>query len=205
MSKRQLFYFVQPEILLNTNRYKIGISQSLKYDRIKNYGAKVRTLLTLEDLENAKDFEKIIIKKFNRKFTSIGGNEYFEGSEYLMSNVIYQEYIKYKYNKDIQIKLLNYNDNEVVYISSDEEGDEDDIPKILHKNAIINIGKKIKKYKYNNYLSLYNFHHFTKNFKLYQHNKIYKKKQKKYLKKQLHTLIYYYIKNRLLNKINKKH
>ena len=39
MSKRQLFYFIQPEILLDTKRYKIGISQSIKYDRIKNYGA----------------------------------------------------------------------------------------------------------------------------------------------------------------------
>ena len=32
MSKRQLFYFIQPEILLDTKRYKIGISQSTKYE-----------------------------------------------------------------------------------------------------------------------------------------------------------------------------
>ena len=117
MSRRELFYFVQREILLKKNRYKIGKSKSTKYERIKNYGAKCRILITLDDINNVKNFEKIIKKKLKKRFVLVGGNEYFEGCEFLMSNVIYQEYVKYKYNKEIQLKHINLNNSDVFYIS----------------------------------------------------------------------------------------
>ena len=189
MSKRQLFYFIQPEILLDTKRYKIGISQSTKYDRIKNYGAKARLLLTLEDIANVKDFEKVIIKKFNKKFKSIGGNEYFEGCEYLMSNTIYQEYIKYKYNKEVQIKDFNYEDKEIFYISSDDEESVINSPLKQVNYDLPNIGIKTN---YNNY---YYQNNFAINFKLIQNEKLRKKRLKKQRKRgRLHYC------SKLLNK-----
>ena len=190
MSKRQLFYFIQPEILLDTKRYKIGISQSTKYDRIKNYGAKARLLLTLEDIANVKDFEKVIIKKFNKKFKSIGGNEYFEGCEYLMSNTIYQEYIKYKYNKEVQIKDFNYEDKEIFYISSDDEESVINSPLKQVNYDLPNIGTKTN---YNNYYHYQN--NFAINFKLIQNEKLRKKRLKKQRKRgRLHYC------SKLLNK-----
>ena len=180
MTKRQLFYFIQPEILLETRRYKIGISQSFKYDRIKNYGSKARLLLTFEDLINAKDFEKIIIKKFNKKFKSVGGNEYFEGCEYLMSNVIYQEYVQYKYQKEVQIIDYNYEDKEIFYVSSDEENDDDYLISNIVEKKIINIDFIGKKTKYNNLKYLrYNQGNFAINFKQISNNKLRRKRYKK--------------------------
>jgi hypothetical protein len=190
MSKRQLFYFIQPEILLDTKRYKIGISQSTKYDRIKNYGAKARLLLTLEDIANVKDFEKVIIKKFNKKFKSIGGNEYFEGCEYLMSNTIYQEYIKYKYNKEVQIKDLDYESKEIFYISSDDEESVINSPLKQVNYDLPNIGVKTN---YNN--NYYYQNNFAINFKLIQNEKLRKKRLKKQRKRgKLHYC------SKLLNK-----
>ena len=122
MSKRQLFYFIQPEI--------------------KNYGVKSRLLLTFEDIDNVKNFEKLIIKKFNKRFKSIGGNEYFEGCEYLMSNIIYQEYIKYKYNKEVQIKDFDYESKEIFYISSDDEESILNSPLKQINYELLNIGVK---------------------------------------------------------------
>ena len=194
MSKRQLFYFIQPEILLDTKRYKIGISQSIKYDRIKNYGAKARLLLTLEDIANVKDFEKVIIKKFNKKFKSIGGNEYFEGCEYLMSNTIYQEYIKYKYNKEVQIKDLDYESKEIFYISSDDEESVINSPLKQISNDLLNSLPNIGvKNNYNN--SNYYPQNFAINFKLIQNEKLRKKRLKKQRKRgKLHYC------SKLLNK-----
>ena len=190
MSKRQLFYFIQPEILLDTKRYKIGISQSSKYDRIKNYGVKSRLLLTFEDIDNVKNFEKLIIKKFNKRFKSIGGNEYFEGCEYLMSNIIYQEYIKYKYNKEVQIKDFDYESKEIFYISSDDEESILNSPLKQINYELLNIGVKT-----NNNDGYYYPKIFAINFKLIQNEKLRKKKLKKQKKRgRLHFC------SKLLNK-----
>jgi hypothetical protein len=181
--KRNCFYFIQPDILLNTNKYKIGISESYKYERLNSYGKKRRTIMVLEDIHNVRDFEKIIIRKFNKKFTNIGRNEYFEGSEILMCDIIYQTFMKYKYNIDIQIKNM---ENDILYISSsDNEDDMYDDNDIYNDNLIIkyNIFKIGKKYinNYHNYL-LYKSS-LSVNLKLLQNNKIYKKKHKNYIKK----------------------
>ena len=190
MSKRQLFYFIQPEILLDTKRYKIGISQSSKYDRIKNYGVKSRLLLTFEDILNVKEFEKVIIKKFNKRFKSIGGNEYFEGCEYLMSNIIYQEYIKYKYNKEVQIKDFDYESKEIFYISSDDEESILNSPLKQINYELLNIGVKT-----NNNDGYYYPKIFAINIKLIQNEKLRKKKLKKQKKRgRLHYC------SKLLNK-----
>ena len=187
MSKRQLFYFIQPEILLDTKRYKIGISQSSKYDRIKNYGVKSRLLLTLEDIDNVKNFEKVIIKKFNKRFKSIGGNEYFEGCEYLMSNIIYEEYIKYKYNKEVEIKDFDYENKEIFYISSDDEESILNSPFNQINYELPNIGVKTNYIDDRYYPKI-----FAINFKLIQNKKLRKKRLKKQKKEVYYIIVLNY-------------
>lgn len=70
-------YLVQPVILQNTNRYKIGVSSLSNLSRLKAYGNGTRYLTILE-CENPFKIEKELIKKFNLLFKKIGGNEYFQ-------------------------------------------------------------------------------------------------------------------------------
>lgn len=75
--KMPYIYLVQPVILQNTNRYKIGVSSLSNLSRLKAYGNGTRYLTILE-CENPFKIEKELIKKFNLLFKKIGGNEYFQ-------------------------------------------------------------------------------------------------------------------------------
>lgn len=110
--KKGCIYLVQPDLLLGTNRYKVGISESVKYNRVSNYGKKRRTLCIFEDIDDVKKLEKIVINIFNKVFKKINRNEYFEGNECTMIKILSDEVIKYKYNNVID--LTNIEDYVIV-------------------------------------------------------------------------------------------
>ncbi len=83
MSKEGIVYFIQPVILLGTNRYKIGCGSNMS--RLNSYHSGTRHI----EIIKCKDYftvEKEIIKRFKEKFILCGGKEYFEGDEEEMKN-----------------------------------------------------------------------------------------------------------------------
>lgn len=75
-----IVYLVQPEILLETDKYKIGLSKDNNLSRIKSYGKNTRIII-IRECENPYLIEKEIKKSFNSKFKLIKGEEWFEGDK----------------------------------------------------------------------------------------------------------------------------
>jgi hypothetical protein len=75
-----IVYLIQPEILLGTNKYKIGCSSKNNMNRINSYGKNTRKIY-IEECINPFEIEKIIKNMFKNKFKLICGNEWFEGDE----------------------------------------------------------------------------------------------------------------------------
>lgn len=73
-------YLIQPEELLQTNRYKIGCSTKNDLSRVNSYKKKSRYLYIAECI-NPYTLEANIKSVFNNKYTLIAGKEYFEGDE----------------------------------------------------------------------------------------------------------------------------
>ncbi len=71
-------YLIQHELLLNTNKYKVGMSSSLNLNRLKFY-KKNAILYNLHRCDNYIDLEKKIIDEFKKNFQLFSGNEYFMG------------------------------------------------------------------------------------------------------------------------------
>lgn len=88
MSKGTI-YLIQPDILVGTNRYKIGCSKSPDLQRCNSYKKGSRFICIMECI-NPLILEKKIIDKFNESFKLISGREYFEGDETIMK----QEFLK---------------------------------------------------------------------------------------------------------------
>jgi hypothetical protein len=76
-------YFIQPEELIGTNRYKIGCSHSETINRIISYKKGSRVLYS-SIVNKPFKLEKIIKEKFKNNFKLIAGKEFFEGNEILM-------------------------------------------------------------------------------------------------------------------------
>lgn len=115
-----IVYLVQPCILLNTSRYKIGRSSQNNLNRIRAYGNNSRYLSILE-CDDDSILEKILIDKFNKHFKLIGGCEYFEGNENEMLNLFITTVMEHKNNKQIDIKddedIKNDEERQVVNLS----------------------------------------------------------------------------------------
>jgi len=91
-------YLVQPEELLNTNRFKIGITQQKNaFTRPKSYGKKSRWLIIYE-INNARNLEKKIKEELNKTFICIKGEEYFEGNEKEIRRIFFEKCIEYSSN-----------------------------------------------------------------------------------------------------------
>ena len=78
-------YLVQPCELLDTNRYKIGMSSKNDKTRLSAYRLGAKHLI-IYDTFDYKKLEKMLIYKFNQNFKLIAGNEYFQGDEVDMIN-----------------------------------------------------------------------------------------------------------------------
>lgn len=70
-------YLIQPAVLIDTNRYKIGVSTLNNLSRLKTYGNNTKYLSILE-CKNPFEIERDLVKKFNLLFKNIAGREYFE-------------------------------------------------------------------------------------------------------------------------------
>jgi hypothetical protein len=73
-------YLIQPEELLQTNRYKIGCSTKNDLSRVNSYKKKSRYLYIAECIYPFA-LEANIKNVFNNKYKLIAGKEYFEGNE----------------------------------------------------------------------------------------------------------------------------
>ena len=92
---------VQPADLIGTIRYKIGMSNKQKLDRLNSYNMGTRYLCIMEQL-NVAELEKKIKVVFNLKFKLVSGRETFEGDEteikyQFLSTVIQPEIFTRKY------------------------------------------------------------------------------------------------------------
>lgn len=112
LSSFGIVYLVQPEIYLNTNVYKVGMSDKPLIDRIKNYGSCSRVLFLME-CNMAYELEQQIISAFNKKFKIHKGKEYFEGTEFEMTNIFMELCVTHKLTNCIgkDTLLLNTNQN----------------------------------------------------------------------------------------------
>ena len=72
-----IIYLIQPEELIGTDLYKIGISSKNNISRINSYKKNTIIIYVLE-CYNPLNLEKIIKDKFKKVFKLVAGNEYFE-------------------------------------------------------------------------------------------------------------------------------
>lgn len=95
-------YFIQPCLIIGTNRYKIGMSKTNDLTRVKSYHKGTRYIFLCECI-NAKEVESILIKEFKKKYKLIAGNEYYEIKDENEALELFIE-IFLKYRKKIEIK-----------------------------------------------------------------------------------------------------
>jgi hypothetical protein len=121
-----IIYLVQPSVLFNTNRYKIGYSARCNLDRINSYGRNV-TVFFINSCDNPIIYETIIKEEFNKKFKLISGKEYFEGDVNEMKKCIFNIFTQdiSTYSKIIE----KYNNKEE---KTDSDNDEEEL-----KNSMI--------------------------------------------------------------------
>jgi hypothetical protein len=115
-----IVYLVQPEELLNTNRFKVGCSKNNDYSRLSKYHKKCKIISIRECEKNYKKIEKKIICKFKKKYKLIAGNEYFEADKKIIENefnIIVTEY---------NIKNTNTDTDDENTDTDDENTDTDD-------------------------------------------------------------------------------
>lgn len=104
-----LIYLIQPTELIETNRYKIGMSKNPNLDRCKNgYKKGSRYLCIMECIEPL-ILEQNIKNHFNEKFKLIAGNEYYEGTEKDILNTFNNLVMEYN-NTFINITKIDEND-----------------------------------------------------------------------------------------------
>jgi hypothetical protein len=98
-------YFIQPEVLLGTDRFKVGKHDKNGLERIKSYGKKTEIIIVWE-CQNSNFLEFQIIKKFKENFKLIKGNEYFQGDKQKMKKLFM--YIIYNNNDNNNIIDLKH-------------------------------------------------------------------------------------------------
>jgi len=96
-----IIYLIQPEELLQTNRYKIGCSAKNDLSRVNSYKKNSRYLYIAECI-NPYTLEANIKSIFNNKYTLIAGKEYFEGDEKDIVNNFVK--IVNDYNNEVYVK-----------------------------------------------------------------------------------------------------
>lgn len=90
-------YLVQPALLCQTNRYKIGMSSKADLSRLRSYHCGTRYILVFE-CNDARVAERKLLIAFNRAYTRcLGGNEYFEcDDEAAMINLFVEVIMSHK-------------------------------------------------------------------------------------------------------------
>ena len=76
--KSGIIYLIQPCELVETKRYKVGMSKNTSLDRVKNGYKKGSRYLCIMEVKNPVQVEKNIIKVFNETYKIIAGKEYYQ-------------------------------------------------------------------------------------------------------------------------------
>ena len=92
-------YFIQPCVLIGTNRYKIGRTNKKNFNRMKSYG-KGTKIISFNHVNNPISTELLLINKFNKKYKLIKG-KYFE-----IFNML-DDYLKIIYKNNLENKNIN--------------------------------------------------------------------------------------------------
>ena len=103
-------YFIQPCVLIGTNRYKIGRTNKKNFNRMKSYG-KGTKIISFNHVNNPISTELLLINKFNKKYKLIKGKEYFEGNFFNMID----DYLKIIYKNNLENKNIN-DTNDKIFI-----------------------------------------------------------------------------------------
>jgi len=99
-------YLIQPEVLIGTNRFKIGLSKESNLKRLKSYGKGTR-LIRIYECNNPKIVEKQLIKNFKEKFELIKGNEFFLGNEIEMIELFEKIYNQCTKKENVKKKVYS--------------------------------------------------------------------------------------------------
>ena len=108
MNTEGIVYFIQPTELINTNKYKIGMSRKNDLSRLKSYHKGTR-FISIMSCNNPLLLEGLIKNKFQNKYKLIAGNEYFEGDEKNMLNDFLQIIDENKNLKELENKEIIFN------------------------------------------------------------------------------------------------
>lgn len=98
-----ILYLIQPEELIGTDRYKIGMSNNNDLVRCKNGYGKNSRYIIIGECPNPLEIENKVKIEFKNKFKLIKGQEYFEGDLELMKK-IFISIVFFKEEKQIVIK-----------------------------------------------------------------------------------------------------
>jgi hypothetical protein len=158
MCEEGTIYLIQPELLINTNKFKIGMSKKNDLSRLKSYHSGTR-FICIMCCENPLIIEKKIKDAFTLKYKLVAGNEYFEGNEEEILTdffkIISENKTKTQIKKNDFIDLSDYDESDEVLLylkpillSNDfRDSRKFKIPEYIYLNKIQNCEKLI------NYLS----------------------------------------------------
>ena len=104
MESPGIVYLIQPNILIGTDRYKIGCSGKNNLQRIKSYGDNTR-IIAINECDNPFLLEKQLKCEFTKKFKILSGKEYFIGDSKLMEKEFLETVFKYKSNLELNKKI----------------------------------------------------------------------------------------------------
>jgi len=157
MSKNEtgIIYLIQPAQCVDTEHFKIGMSNNNDLKRCNSYLNGSRYLCIFE-CKNPLNLEKIIKNEFTKNFKLIAGKEYFKGDEKKIKQLFIELFSQYdniklntKSDAGLDIKSYTKSDEE---LSTDSEDDSDKEPyeesdkeyKIYKKNNVNDIVNKKK-------------------------------------------------------------
>ena len=103
MSHQGCVYLVQPDILIGTNRYKIGLTKQNDFSR----SSKNIRVLNIRGCNNPDFILNKIKESFKQIFKLIARNEYFEGDEISMINTFNKIVNDNEYNVDASFNDKN--------------------------------------------------------------------------------------------------
>ena len=115
MSREGIVYFIQPVILVGTNRYKIGCASNMSSIVSYHSGTRVIEVIKCKDYFT---IENEIIKRFKEKFITCGGKEYFQGNEEEMKKEFCEIVSKFTTTNTIETDIKTSDEN-IVYEKND--------------------------------------------------------------------------------------
>jgi hypothetical protein len=103
-----ILYFLQPCLVVGSNKYKIGMSSKDSLTRVRSYHEGT-IYLCIVSCNNYLEVEKILIQEFKKKYKLICGNEYFEiKNENEALELFIEIFLKYRKKAEIKQEEKSY-------------------------------------------------------------------------------------------------